>query len=81
MSPLVLLDLCVREDLSYDQYLQQTKSIYRLNEHLAWAKNLFQLSVGSARMGPTLQQEFVKFGDLTGKGLLRVHPIALGIDA
>ncbi len=60
MSCLVLLGLYVKEELSYDRYHQKTASIYRLNVHMAWAENQFKLGVGSARMGPALQQEFAE---------------------
>ncbi|CAN5616641.1 ABC transporter permease [soil metagenome] len=58
MTGAILLGLYVRDELSFDRYHTHADRIFRLNLDIKWADNGFVLGIGSAPMGPALQQEY-----------------------
>src|SRR5919202_2842935 len=58
MTCAILLGLYVNDELNYDRYHANAERIFRLNLHIQWADNEYKLGIGSAPMGPALQQEF-----------------------
>ncbi len=58
MTCTFLLGLYVNDELNFDRYHAHAASIYRLNMHMKWADNEFNLGVVSAPIGPALKQEY-----------------------
>ncbi|RYF65796.1 MAG: ABC transporter permease, partial [Cytophagaceae bacterium] len=58
MACALLLGLYVYDELTFDQYHTNAANIYRLNVNVKWEGNDMNMAIGSAPMGPTLQQEY-----------------------
>ena len=69
MTCAILLGLYVYDELTFDRYHANAANIYRLNLHVKWGDNELNMGVGSAPMGPALQQEFPEISNV-----LRVNP-------
>jgi putative ABC transport system permease protein len=67
MTCAIVLGLYVLDELSFDRYHQNAANIYRINLHIKWADNEYNMSLSSPPFGPSLQLDYPEI-----KNMLRV---------
>jgi putative ABC transport system permease protein len=58
MTCAIVLGVYIHDELSFDRYHAATERIFRVNLHIKWETNEYNMALSSAPFGPTLKREY-----------------------